>query len=53
MPDLKISMFKNHTPKFLQESILIAFDFIWKIWLSDRNFATLLDLPLYNNMESF
>ena len=32
--------------KFLQESILIAFDFIWKVLLSDRNFATLLDPPL-------
>ena len=32
--------------KFLQESILIVFDFIWKILLSSRNFATLLDLPL-------
>ena len=31
---------------FLQESILIAFDFIWKVLLIDRNFATLLDLPL-------
>ena len=25
--------------KFLQESILIAFDFIWKALLSDRNFC--------------
>ena len=32
--------------KFLQESLLIAFDFIWEILLSDRNFATLLDPPL-------
>ena len=33
--------------KFLQESILIALDFIWKVLLSDRNFATLLGPPLY------
>ena len=32
--------------KFLQESILISFDFIWKVLLSDKNFATLLDPPL-------
>ena len=32
--------------KFLQESILIAFDFIWKVLVSDRNFANLLDPPL-------
>ena len=32
--------------KFLLESILIAFDFIWKLLPSDRNFATLLDPPL-------
>ena len=32
--------------KFLQERILIAIDLIWKVWLSDRNFATLLDPPL-------
>ena len=25
--------------KFLQESILITFDLIWKVLLSDRNFA--------------
>ena len=31
--------------KFIQESILIAFDFIWKELLSDRNFANLLDPP--------
>ena len=31
---------------FLQESILIAFDFIWKVMLSDTNFATLPDPPL-------
>ena len=31
---------------FLQESILIAFGFIWKVLLSVRNFATLLDRPL-------
>ena len=31
--------------KFLQERILIAFDFIWKVsqLSDDRNFATLLD----------
>ena len=34
--------------KFLQESILIAFDFILEVLLSDRSFATLLDPPLYN-----
>ena len=28
------------------DGILIAFDFIWKVLLSDRNFATLLDQPL-------
>ena len=33
-------------PKFLQESILIAFDLIWKVLLSDKNFATPLDPPL-------
>ena len=32
--------------KFLQESIFIAFDFIWNVWLFDINFATLLDPPL-------
>ena len=32
--------------KFLQESILIAFDFIWKVLLSGINFATLLDPSL-------
>ena len=31
---------------FLQESVLIAYDFIWKLLLSDRNFSTLLDPPL-------
>ena len=25
---------------FLQESILIAFDYLWKVLLSDKNFAT-------------
>ena len=32
--------------KFLQESILIDFDFIWNLLLSDRNFANLRDSPL-------
>ena len=32
--------------KLLQESILIAFNFIWKVLLSERNFATPLDPPL-------
>ena len=32
--------------KFLRESVLIAFDFIWRVLLSDKNFATLLDPPL-------
>ena len=32
--------------KSLQESILTAFDFIWKALLSDTNFATHLDPPL-------
>ena len=32
--------------KSLQESILIAFDLKWKVSLSNRNFATLLVLPL-------
>ena len=35
--------------KFLQESTLITFDFIWKVFLSDRNFDTLLDQPLVNS----
>ena len=35
---------------FLRESILIDFDFIWKVLLSDRNFATLLD-PLLQNVD--
>ena len=30
---------------FYRRAILIAFDFIWKALLSDRNFATLLDPP--------
>ena len=29
--------------KCLQESVLIVFNFIWKVCLSDMNFATLLD----------
>ena len=33
--------------KFLQKSTLIALDLIWKVLLSDRNFATLLVPPLY------
>ena len=37
--------------KFLQESILIAFDFIWKLFLSNRNFATLLDPPLNTDFK--
>ena len=32
--------------KFLQESISIAFDFIWNVLFSDRNFDTLLDVSL-------
>ena len=32
--------------KFLQENIIIAFDLIWKVLLSGRNFAALLNLPL-------
>ena len=38
---------------FLQESFFIAFDFIWKVLFSDRNFATLLDpleCVLYENV---
>ena len=31
---------------FLQESILIAFDLILRVLLSNRNIATLLDPPL-------
>ena len=49
----------NHTrgrsrriAKSLQESILIAFDFIWKEFLSDRNLATLLDLPLILSVDA-
>ena len=38
--------------KSLQESILIAFDFIWKVLLSDRIFATLQD-PLLTNMKVY
>ena len=39
--------------EFLQESILIAFDFIWKILLSGRNFATLpYPLLLRKSIES-
>ena len=37
--------------KFLRESILIAFDLVWKALLSDRNFATLLDPPLKYKYE--
>ena len=32
--------------KFLQESILIVFDFIWEVLVLNRNFATLLDPTL-------
>ena len=32
--------------KFYRRAFSIAFDFIWKVLLSDRNFANLLDLPL-------
>ena len=32
--------------KLLQESILIAFDSIWRVLLSGKNFATLIDPPL-------
>ena len=32
--------------KSLQESIIIAFDFIWKILLFDKNFVILLDRGL-------
>ena len=32
--------------KFLQESILIAFDFIWRLLFSSKNFASFLDPPL-------
>ena len=34
---------------FLQENILIAFDFIWKVLLSNRNSATLC--ALYDEIE--
>ena len=37
--------------KFLQETILIAFDFIWKVLLSGRKFATLLDPPLSTEQD--
>ena len=37
--------------KFLQESILIAFDFLWKVLLPDRNVATLPDSPLVFTMN--
>ena len=39
--------------KVLQESVLIAFDFIWIVLLSDKNFAILLDPPLYNPIKMF
>ena len=39
--------------KFIQESILIAFDFIWKELLSNRNLATLLDPPLKKDFCCF
>ena len=39
--------------KLLQESILIAFEFIWKVLLSDRNFATPLDPLLLAMPETF
>ena len=35
---------------FLQESILIAFDFIWIVLFSNWYFATLLDRPLLLNL---
>ena len=38
--------FSYFTLKLLQENIFIAFDFIWKVLFSDRNFATLIDLLL-------
>ena len=31
---------------FYRRAFLITFDFIWKVLLSDRIFATLLDSPL-------
>ena len=38
----KDSVADRKVAKFLQESILIDFDFIWQVLLSDRNFATFL-----------
>ena len=37
---------QERVANFLQESILIAFGFIWKVLLSVKNFATFLDRPL-------
>ena len=36
--------------EFLQESTLITLDFIWKVLLSDRNFATLLKIRLWKTL---
>ena len=39
-------------PKFLQESALIALNFVRKVLFSDRNFATFLDqLPLEHKQK--
>ena len=42
MPQKIRKKHKHQRRKFLQESILIAFDFKRKVSLSDRNFATLV-----------
>ena len=35
---------------FLKESILISFDFIWKVWLSDRNICLCVEI---SSLERF
>ena len=38
---LKIFLQRSRSAaNFLQESILIAFDYLWKVLLSDKDFAT-------------
>ena len=43
----------SRVAKSLQESILITFDFIWKVMLSDRYFSALLDPPLWKIFISY
>ena len=44
--ELDVEADQEEYGKVLQESILIGFDFIWKVLLSNRNFATLLGVRL-------